>query len=213
MDTIEQASKEAGLTLDQIRARRHSIDHCVMNPRPDQYERMKRLNMFASCAPKYVENVSPRIVRDYGEEYLKWNVPVKSLTSAGVKTVIETDVHLTARKNAFYYVELLLTREAAGKVWNLNERIDRMTALKMYTRWAAEYVLRENVLGSIEPGKWADLIVLDRDYLTIPENEMGKTQVLLTMVGGKIIHEMATVRGVAKSTMPTQQGKEIGAEE
>ena len=88
-----------------------------------------------------------------------------------------------------------------------------MTALKMYTRWAAEYVLRENVLGSIEPGKWADLIILDRDYLTIPDNEMSKTQVLLTMVGGKIIHEMAAVRGIAKSTMPTQEGKETGAEE
>jgi predicted amidohydrolase YtcJ len=213
MDTIEQASKEAGLSLDQIRARRHSIDHCVMNPRPDQYERMKRLNMFASCAPKYVENVAPRIVRDYGEEYLKWNVPVKSLTSAGVKTVIETDVHLTARKNGFYYVQLLLTREAAGKVWSLNEKIDRMTALKMYTRWAAEYVLRENVLGSIEPGKWADLVVLDRDYLTIPENEMGKTQVLLTMVGGKIQHEMSAVRGINKSMLPAQPSKEIGAEE
>jgi predicted amidohydrolase YtcJ len=213
MDTIEQASTEAGLNLDQIRAKRHSIDHCVMNPRPDQYERLKKLNMFASCAPKYVENVAPRILRDYGEEYLKWNVPVKSLTDAGVKTVIELDVHLTARKNAFYYVQLLLTREAAGKVWNGSEKIDRMTALKMFTRWASEYVLRENVLGSIESGKWADLIVLDRDYLTIPESDMSKTQVLLTMVGGKIIHEVPAVRGIDKSTVPAKIGKELGAEE
>jgi predicted amidohydrolase YtcJ len=127
--------------------------------------------------------------------------------------VIELDVHLTAKKNAFYYVQLLLTREAAGKVWNLSEKIDRMTALKMFTRWAAEYVLRENVLGSIEPGKWADLIILDRDYMTIPENEMSKVQVLLTMVGGKIIHEMAAVRGIAKSAVAAKVGKEIGAEE
>ena len=213
IDTIEQASKEAGLTLDQIRAKRHSIDHCVMNPRPDQYERLKRLNMFASCAPKYIENVAPRILRDYGEEYLKWNVPVKSLTTAGVKTVIELDVHLTPKKTAFYYVQLLLTREAAGKIWNLSEKIDRMTALKMFTRWAAEYVLRENVLGSIEPGKWADLIVLDRDYMTIPENDMAKTQVLLTMVGGKVIHETPAVRGIAKSALPAKSAKETGAEE
>ena len=213
MDTIEQASKEAGLTLDQIRAKRHSIDHCVMNPRPDQYERMKKLNMFASCAPKYIENVAPRILRDYGEEYLKWNVPVKSLTAAGIKTVVELDVHLTPRKNAFYYVELLLTREAAGKVWSLSEKIDRMTALKMFTRWASEYVLRENMLGSLEAGKWADLIVLDRDYLTISDADVGKTQVLLTMVGGKIVHEMPAVRGIDKSALPTKAGKETGAEE
>ncbi|HWP56854.1 MAG TPA: amidohydrolase family protein [Candidatus Acidoferrales bacterium] len=213
IDTIERASQEAGFTLDQIRAKRHSIDHCVMNPRPDQYERLKKLNMYASCAPKYIENVAPRILRDYGEEYLKWNVPVKSLTAAGVKTVIELDVHLTPKKNAFYYVQLLTTREAAGRVWNLSEKIDKMTALKMFTRWAAEYVLRENVLGSIEPGKWADLIVLDRDYLTVPENELAKTQVLLTMVGGKIVHEMPAVRGIDKSTLPVKAGKETGAEE
>jgi predicted amidohydrolase YtcJ len=213
MDTIEQASKEAGLTLDQIRAKRHSIDHCVMNPRPDQYERLKKLNMFASCAPKYIENVAPRILRDYGEEYLKWNVPVKSLTDAGGKTVVELDVHLTARKNAFYYVQLMLTREAAGKTWNLSEKVDRMTALKMFTRWAAEYVLRENVLGSIEPGKLADLIVLDRDYLTVPEGEVSKTQVLLTMVGGNVIHELPAVRGVNKSMASAKASKELGAEE
>jgi predicted amidohydrolase YtcJ len=88
-----------------------------------------------------------------------------------------------------------------------------MTALKMFTRWAAEYVLRENVLGSIEPGKWADLIVLDRDYMTIPENEVGKVQVLLTMVGGKIVHEMPAIRGIDKSTVPAKAGKEVGAEE
>jgi predicted amidohydrolase YtcJ len=213
IDTIEQASKEAGLNLDQIRAKRHSIDHCVMNPRPDHYERLKKLNMFVSCAPKYIENVAPRILRDYGEEYLRWNVPVRSLVAAGVNTVIELDVHLTPRKNAFYYVQLLLTREAAGKIWNLSEKIDRMTALKMFTRWAAEYVLRENVLGSIEPGKLADLIVLDRDYMSIPENEMAKTQVLLTMVGGKIIHETPAIRGVAKSAVPAKAGNEPGAEE
>ena len=66
---------------------------------------------------------------------------------------------------------------------------------------------------SIERGKWADLIVLDRDYLTIPENEMSKIQVLLTMVGGKIVHELPAVRGIDKSTAPAAIGKELGAEE
>ena len=82
----------------------------------------------------------------------------------------------------------------------------------MFTRWAAEYVLRENVLGSIEPGKWADLMVLDRDYMTIPENEISKTQVLLTMVGGRIAYEMPAIRGVAKNATPAKAARETGTE-
>jgi len=194
LDIIEKASQEAGLSPEQIRAKRHAVDHCAMNPRADQYERLKRLGIIMSCSPKYIEDVAPGIVRDYGEEYLKWNVPVKSLIDAGVKTVMEMDIHLTPQKNAFYYIQLLLTREVRGKVWGLQQKLDRATALKMFTRWAAEYVLRENVLGSIEPRKWADLVVLDRDYMAIPEEEMNQTKILLTMVGGKIVHELPGLR-------------------
>ena len=212
MDAIEDASKKAGLSADEIRQKRHSTDHCTINPRPDQIQRLKRLGMIVSCAPKYVEEAAPRILRDYGEEYLKWNVPVKSMIDAGLKPVIELDSRLKADKNAFYYTQILVTREAAGRIWNLQEKIDRVTALKMFTRWAAEYVLRENVLGSIEPGKWADLMVLDRDYMTIPENEISKTQVLLTMVGGRIAYEMPAIRGVAKNAVPAKAARETGTE-
>jgi predicted amidohydrolase YtcJ len=189
MDAIEKASKEAGLKPHEIQAKRHAVDHCLMNPRRDQYARIRRLGIIVSCAPVYIEFDAPSILRDYGEEYLKWNVPVKSLTDAGIKTVMELDTELKPSKNAFYYIQLLLTRKTAGKAWNLSEKIERVTALKMFTRWAAEYVLKENVIGSIEPGKWADLIVLDRDYMTVPETEISKIQVVLTVVGGQIVYQ------------------------
>ena len=51
-----------------------------------------------------------------------------------------------------------------GRVYNPEERVDRVQALKMATIWAAEYVLREDVLGSLEPGKWADFLVLDKPF-------------------------------------------------
>jgi predicted amidohydrolase YtcJ len=212
MDAIEDASKKAGLNADQIRQKRHSTDHCTINPRPDQIQRLKKLGMIVSCAPKYIEEAAPRILRDYGEEYLKWNVPIKSMIDAGVKPVIELDSRLKPEKNAFYYTQILVTREAAGRIWNLQEKIDRVTALKMFTRWAAEYVLRENVLGSIEPGKWADLMILDRDYMTIPENEINKTQVLLTMVGGRIAYELPAIRGIATNVAPAKATKDAGTE-
>ncbi len=59
----------------------------------------------------------------------------------------------------------------------------------MYTIWAARYSGEEDTLGSIEPGKLADLVVLGGDYLTFPENELDKLRVLMTVMGGQVVHE------------------------
>ena len=60
--------------------------------------------------------------------------------------------------------------------------------LKSATLWGAYYAMREDQLGSLEPGKWADLVVLDKDYMTVPEDDILNLRVLMTMVGGKVVH-------------------------
>ncbi len=80
-----------------------------------------------------------------------------------------------------------MTRELNGKVWTPEERIDRISALRGWTTWAAEYVLREKDLGSLEPGKLADFAVIDRDFFTIPERELWDIKNLMTGLGGKIM--------------------------
>jgi predicted amidohydrolase YtcJ len=100
----------------------------------------------------------------------------------------------------------LVTREVNGKVYAGSERIDRALALKMATVWAAEYVLKEHVLGSLEPGKWADLIVLNRDYFTVPEREIGTVTPVLTLVGGKVVHENTALRGKTVGLQPAEFG-------
>jgi len=52
-------------------------------------------------------------------------------------------------------------------------------------------VLRQNMLGSLEHGKFADLLILDTDYFTVPERAIRKIKSLLTMVGGKVVHQAA----------------------
>jgi predicted amidohydrolase YtcJ len=189
LDAIEKGSARAGLTLDQIRAKGHALDHCALNPRPDQIPRLQKLNITMSCAPKYVED-SPEVLRDYGEQYLGWIAPVKSLLDAGVKTVLEIDDRdIFKVGTAFHYLDVMVNREVEGKVYAAKERVDRVVALKTATSWAAEYVYRENVLGSLERGKYADLLVLDNDYFSVPEREIRKVKPLLTMVGGKIVYQ------------------------
>ncbi len=189
LDAIERGSARAGLSPEEIRAKNHVIDHCTMNPRPDQIPRLKRLGITMSCSPKYIET-SGRILRDYGEEYVKWVAPVKSLIDAGVRTVLEIDSHeISQHGSVFPYLDLLVNREVDGVFYAGNERINRVWALKMATRWAAEYVLRENVLGSLEKGKFGDFIVLDKDYLTVENQQIRTIKVLLTVVGGNIVYQ------------------------
>ena len=184
-----QGSARAGYSLDQIKAKGHAIDHCTMNPRPDQIPRLQKLNITMSCSPKYIEE-SPRVLRDYGEKYLSWVAPVKSLLDANVKTVLELDDNEIFKVGTvFHYIDVLVNREVEGKVYNGRERIDRVRALKMSTNWAAEYVRRQDLLGSLERGKLADLLILDHDYFSVPEREIRKIKPLLTMVGGKIVHQ------------------------
>jgi len=102
---------------------------------------------------------------------------------------MESDDRRLPKKGVMQVLELAVTRKGkSGKVLSPQERVDRKTALLMYTRWAAEYVLREDVLGSLEPGKWADVVVLSGDYLKVEENGIGKLRPLMTVVGGKLVY-------------------------
>jgi predicted amidohydrolase YtcJ len=75
-----------------------------------------------------------------------------------------------------------------GKQYNPAQRINRQQALKSATVHGAYYVRKEDVLGSLSPGKFADFLVLDRDYLTVPEEQIAQIRPLMTMVGGKVVH-------------------------
>jgi len=69
------------------------------------------------------------------------------------------------------------------------EAIDRITALKMATTWASEYMMAEDTIGTLEPGKFADFAILDRDFFTIPVAEIPEIEVVLTGLGGQIIYD------------------------
>ena len=189
MDIIEKASAEAGLTLEQIRSKNHAIDHCTMNPRPDQIERAKKLNITWSCAPKYLLRTS-QVMRDYGEEAAhRWVLPVKSIIDAGGRVAWQQDDADLGIKPFSGLGTLITRKDADGRIWGARNAIDRKTALLMATRWASEYVLRDKVLGTLEIGKWGDMVVLDKDYMAVSDEEIGQIASVMTIVGGKVIYD------------------------
>jgi predicted amidohydrolase YtcJ len=91
--------------------------------------------------------------------------------------------------NPFLAMWAAVTRKTErGTVIGASEAISRQEALKMYTINNAFGTFEENIKGSIEVGKYADLIVVSEDYMTCPVNKIKNMQVEMTMLGGKIVN-------------------------
>lgn len=121
--------------------------------------------------------------------------PVKDLIAAGINVHLEGGD--AARKAPFWRIARFVTRTdkstrsavAAGRVWGEQHAIDRQQALIMSTIAAARFISEEKDLGSIEKGKYADLLVLNEDYMTV--KDLDSVRPLFTIVGGKVVWEDA----------------------
>ena len=82
-------------------------------------------------------------------------------------------------------------RGFSGEGWHPEEKVTREQALKMLTIWPAHAAFEENVRGSIEVGKLADLTILSADIMKIPEMEILKTHCVMTVIGGEVVYEAA----------------------
>jgi len=92
--------------------------------------------------------------------------------------------------NPWLSMYALVTRQTErGGLLMPEERISRESALKQYTINGAYAMFAENIKGSIEKGKLADLVVINKDYLTCPADEIKGIRASLTMVGGKVVHK------------------------
>ena len=151
-----------------------AMDHCTMID-PRDIPRAAKLGIMMSCQPLGEGNRAPMVGEAFGDHVADTYVaPVKSMLDAGINISLE---------GLWAGVETLIMRkDENGKVWGPNERLDRATALRVATQNGANYVLKGDKLGSLEVGKLADLVVLDRDYLTVAEEEISETRSLMTLL-------------------------------
>ncbi|MBI4482471.1 MAG: amidohydrolase family protein [Acidobacteria bacterium] len=190
MDLLEQAIREEpGFSLDYVRSRRFTSDHMGFYPRKDQIPRLKKLGIILSARADYVNRSYPWL-EVYGTRYANRVAPVKSVLDGGVKVVFEGEIRVESGSGPTLFssfLSFLNRKNRKGQPVAPEEAIDRVTLLKMATTWGSEYLVKEKLIGSLETGKLADLLVLNKDYFTVPEEEIAGIYPLLTMVGGKVI--------------------------
>ena len=158
---------------------------------------MKTLGVYADMQPAWFYKDADAMNYVLGEERIKTFHPYNSLFKSGVMVnggsdhMVKFDSYSSINPyNPFLAMWSVITRETEnGSHIVQSEAITREQALKMYTINNAYASFEENIKGSIEPGKLADLVVISEDFLTCPEKNIKNIKAEITMVGGKIVYQ------------------------
>jgi predicted amidohydrolase YtcJ len=154
---------------------------------PDQVDRMKKMNMFVAVNPRGIIS-GASFLRTHGDKAYAYP-PLKYIQDSGVMWGIGTDAFEVNQYRPFTNLYYAVTGKMVGGTLVNRQPVSREHALIAHTRSNAYLFFRENDLGSIQPGRLADLVVTDRDYLTVPADQIKEIKPVLTMVGGKIFFD------------------------
>ncbi|MGJ7912911.1 amidohydrolase [Neobacillus sp. LXY-1] len=167
---------------------RHAVEHIEVI-HPEDISRFAELDVIASMQPNHFA-ISERgtYTERIGLEREKFVFAINSIKNTGAKLCFGTDFPIDSL-NPLPQIYRAITRiDSGGKeVWNPKERIPLADALKAYTAGPAFGTFREHELGTIEEGKLADLVVLDRNLFEVSPEEILKASVQMTIMDGKIV--------------------------
>jgi predicted amidohydrolase YtcJ len=152
-----------------------------------QLARMKRLGLYAGLHSRpLIQGGLMHAV--HGER--AWDMPpFKRVQDSGIVWGLGSDATAVTTSNPFYTLWFAVTGRMIGGRRVNRQSVSREQALIAHTRSNAYFVFQEDNLGSLQPGRYADLLVLDRDYFTVPAAQIKDIKPLMTMVGGKIVYQ------------------------
>lgn len=161
----------------------------VNEPTAAQLVRMQALGLSTAIHPWAVINGAIN-GRHFGDAALEMP-PLATIQASGIRWGLGSDGSRANQIRPFHTLGFAVTGRMVGgrRILRETETISREDALIAHTRANAFFVFQERHLGSIQPGKLADLVVLDRDYLTVPASEITDITPVLTMMGGRIVYE------------------------
>ncbi|HUU29142.1 MAG TPA: amidohydrolase [archaeon] len=191
LDAYEKVNEKS-----DIRPLRFSIIHGNFFT-PEAISRMRKLDIIADMQPAWFYKDADAMLYILGEKRIRTFHPYKSLIKAGVivsagsdHMVILDDKNSINPYSPWLAMWTMVTRTTErGTVIIPEEAVSREEALRCYTVNNAYASFEENIKGSIEPGKLADMVVLETDFLTCPDDEIKDIEVKTTLVGGEVVFE------------------------
>jgi predicted amidohydrolase YtcJ len=168
---------------------RWRIEH-AQHIHPDDIPRFGQLGVIASMQGVHCTSDAPWVYRRLGAERARTGAYVwKDLRNTGAVISNGTDAPVEDVDPIACYDATVTRRLDDGSVFFGDQRMTRMQALESYTIDAAYAAFEEDVKGSLTPGKYADVVVLSEDILTVPDDAIRDARVLLTIIGGRVAHD------------------------
>ena len=169
----------------------HTLTHIQLAD-PEDFPRFKELGviaalqlLWATAEPDTIELVKPYI----DPELYRWQYPARSLLDAGA-TISGASDWFVSSPNVFWAIYEAETRKGVEGVLDSSQCMPREAMLFAYTRNSARAMNEQDKIGSLAPGMQADLVLVDRDILTVSPEEMRDSRVLWTMVGGNTVYRL-----------------------
>jgi predicted amidohydrolase YtcJ len=171
------------------RDRRFRIEH-AQHLHPDDIPRFGKLGVIASMQGVHATSDGPWVAPKLGEKRAKEGAYVwRSLLDSGAVVINGTDAPVEDVDPIASFYASVTRRMANGETFHPEQRMTRDEALRSYTLSAAYAAFEEDIKGSLTVGKLADVTVLSKDIMTVPEEQIRDAKVLFTIVGGEVKYE------------------------
>ena len=170
--------------------RRHQMIHCYY-PDKETIRMMAEAGLIYAAQASFIYNEADGYDNLLEKEQQRTFMPLRSCIDAGVHVALSTDMP-SGPQNPFWNLYSAVTRKGRkGYCLGEEERITLSEGLRALTREGAYMTFEEDIKGSLEPGKLADLVLLDRDLTSIDIEELRDTRPLMTVVAGRVVFESA----------------------
>lgn len=187
LEAFEQANARTPIT-----AKRWMLDHAILL-QTDQYERVKKLGLIVNAQPRHNYIIGDKFIEFWGRPRAEMAYRLRDWLDNGIMLTLGADRPISLRASPLMQIYIAVTRKTGwGGVLGADQAISRDEAIRAITYQPAYTTFEEHEKGSIEPGKYADFVVLSEDILTIPAEDIKDIDVLATVLAGKLVYGSLT---------------------